>query len=81
MQGYDADWFLGASKDNEMKARTVSRTQRKLPVKHDKRCNRTEIIFGTLNGWRRTATLYDKCPKVFHSAIALIAAVTIGRVY
>jgi transposase len=34
-----------------------------------------EIIFGRLKDWRRVATRYDRCPKVFLSAIALAATV------
>ena len=31
------------------------------------------IMFGRLKAWRRVATRYDRCPKVFLSAIALAA--------
>jgi len=34
-----------------------------------------EIMFGRLKDWRRVATRYDRCPKVFLSAIALAATV------
>jgi transposase len=34
-----------------------------------------EIMFGRLKDWRRVATRYDRCPKVFLSAIALAALV------
>ncbi|MEQ9389970.1 transposase, partial [Marinovum algicola] len=37
--------------------------------------NRIEIMFGRLKDWRRVATRYDRCPKVFLSAIALAAIV------
>ncbi|WP_235952828.1 transposase, partial [Alterinioella nitratireducens] len=51
----------------------------KTPVKYDKRRykrrNRIEIMFGRLKDWRRVATRYDRCPKVFLSAIALAALV------
>jgi hypothetical protein len=40
-----------------------------------KRRNRIEIMFGRLKDWRRVATRYDRCPKVFLSAIALAAVV------
>jgi len=33
-------------------------------------------MFGRLKDWRRVATRYDRCPKVFLSAIALAAALT-----
>ncbi|AHD07948.1 Transposase [Phaeobacter gallaeciensis] len=55
------------------------RKQRKAPVKYDKRRykrrNCIEIMFGRLKDWRRVATRYDRCPKVFLSAIALTATV------
>ena len=48
-------------------------------MKYDKRrykCrNRIKIMFGRLKGWRRLATRYDRCPKVFLSAIVLVAIV------
>jgi transposase len=34
-----------------------------------------EIMFGRLKDWRRIATRYDRCPRVFLSAIALAATV------
>ncbi len=40
-----------------------------------KRRNRIEIMFCRLKDWRRVATRYDRCPKVFLSAIALAAVV------
>lgn len=50
------------------------RMQRKAPVKYDKRRykrrNRIEIMLGRLKDWRRVATRYDRCPKIFLSAIA-----------
>ncbi|WP_441295063.1 transposase [Leisingera sp. JC1] len=55
------------------------RKQHKIPVKYDKHLykkrNRIEIMFGRLKNWRRVATRYDRCPKVFLSAIALAATV------
>ena len=42
----------------------------------NKRRNRIEIyVRSSLKDWRRIATRYDRCPKVFLSAIALAAAV------
>jgi transposase len=32
-------------------------------------------MFGRLKDWRRVATRYDGCPKVFLSAVALAATV------
>ncbi|MCE8007471.1 transposase, partial [Aestuariivita sp.] len=50
--------------------RAVKRQKRRY-----KRRNRIEIMFGRLKDWRRVATRYDRCPKVFLSAIALAALV------
>ena len=78
-RGYDADWFRNALKDKGICACIPGRKQRKTPVKYDKRRykrrNRIEIMFGRLKDWRRVATCYDRCPKVFLSAIALAALV------
>lgn len=76
-RGYDAGWFRGALKDKGIRACIPGRKQRKTTVKYDKRRykrrNRFEIMFGRLKDWRRVATRYDRCPKVFLSAIALAA--------
>ena len=78
-RGYDADWFREALQDKGISACIPGRKQRKTPVKYDKRRykrrNRIEIMFGRLKDWRRVATRYDRCPKVFLSAIALAALV------
>lgn len=78
-RGYDADWFRDALKDKGKRACILGRKQRKTPVKYDKRRykrrNRIEIMFARLKDWRRVATPYDRCPKVFLSAIALAATV------
>ena len=78
-RGYDADWLRDALKDKGIRACIPGRRQRKTPVKYDKRRykrrNRIEIMFGRLKDWRRVATRYDRCPKVFLSAIALAALV------
>ena len=78
-RGYDADWFREALKDKGIKPCIPGRKSRGKPIKHDKRrCkrrNRIEIMFGRLKDWRRVATRYDRCPKVFLSAIALAATV------
>ena len=78
-RGYDADWFREALKDKVIRACIPGRKQRKKPIKYDKRRykrrNRIEIMFGRLKDWRRVATRYDRCPKVFLSAIALAAIV------
>ena len=78
-RGYDADWFREALQDKGIRACIPGRKQRKIPVKYDKRRykrrNRIEIMFGRLKDWRRVATRYDRCPRVFLSAIALAAIV------
>ena len=55
------------------------RTARGTAIQYDKRRykrrNRIEIMFGRLKDWCWVATRYDRCPKVFLSAIALAAAV------
>jgi len=82
-RGYDADWFREALKDKEIRACIPGRTQRKRPVKYDKRRykrrNRIEIMLGRLKDWRRVATRYDRYPKVLLSAIALAALVIYWR--
>jgi transposase len=74
-RGYDADWFRDALKDEGIKPCIRGRKSRNKPVKYDKRRNRIEIMFGRLKDWRRVATRYDRCPKVFLSAVALTATV------
>ena len=77
-RGYDADWFRDALQDKGIRACIPGRKSRAKPIRHDKRRyrrrNRIEIMFGRLKDWRRT-TRYDRCPKVFLSAIALAATV------
>jgi transposase len=76
-RGYDADWFREALRDKGIRACIPGRTSRDKPVRYDKRRykrrNRIEIMFGRLKDWRRVATRYDRCPKVFLSAVALAA--------
>lgn len=78
-RGYDADWFRDALKDKGITPCIPGRKSRGKPIKHDtrryKRRNRIEIMFGRLKDWRRIATRYDRCPKVFLSAVALAATV------
>jgi len=78
-RGYDADWLREALQDKGIRACIPSRKQRKTPVQYDKRRykrrSRIEIMFGRLKDWRCVATRYDRCPKVFLSAIALAATV------
>ncbi len=78
-RGYDADWFRDALLDKGIRACIPGRKQRRMPVRNDKRRykrrNCIEIMFGRLKDRRRVATRYDRCPKVFCSAIALAALV------
>ncbi|WP_442902526.1 IS5 family transposase [Frigidibacter sp. MR17.14] len=78
-RGYDADWFREGLQDKGLRVCIPGRKGRKSPVRYDrrryKRRNRIEIMFGRLKDWRRVATRYDRCPKVFLSAIALAATV------
>ena len=78
-RGYDADWFREALQDKGICACILGRKQRKTSVKYDKRRykrrNRIEIAFGRLKDWRHVATRYDRCLKVFLSAIALASLV------
>ena len=75
----NADWFREALEDKGIRACIPGRKQRKITVNYDKcrykRRNRIKIMFGRLNDWRRVATRYDRCRKVFLSAIALAATV------
>jgi len=79
VRGYDADWYREALQDKDIKPCIPGRKSRGRPVKYDKRRykrrNRIEIMFGRLKDWRRVATRYDRCPKVFLSAVALAATV------
>jgi|TARA_R100000935_G_scaffold57753_1_gene92454 transposase len=74
-RGYDADWFREALVDKGITPCIPGRKLRDKPVKYDKRRSRIEIMCGRLKDWRRIATRYDRCPKVFLSAIALAAAI------
>ena len=66
---YDAEWFREALKDKGIKPCIPGQKSHATPISHDKRRykhrNRIEIMFGHLKGWRRVATRYDRCPKVF----------------
>ena len=66
-------------KDTGIRPCIPGRKSRGKPIKPDKRRykrrNRIEIMFGRLNDSRRIATRYDRCPKVFLSAVALAATV------
>ena len=74
-----ADWFREALVGMGITPCIPGRKSRDKAIKDDKRRykrrNRIEIMFGRLKDWRRVATRYDRCPKVFLSAIALAATV------
>ena len=78
-RGYDADWFREALLDRGTRPCIPRRKSRSKPIRYDKRRyrrrNRIERMFGRLKDWRRVVTRYDRCPKVFLSAIALAATV------
>ncbi len=65
---------LGCFKVTDVHRKDVAKA-----VRYDKRRyrrrNRIEIMFGRLKDWRRIATRYDRCAKVFLSAVALAATV------
>jgi transposase len=72
---YDADRFSDALKDKGVKPCILGRKSRGKRIKHDKRRNRIEIMFGNLKDWRRVAVRHDRSPKVFLSAVSLAAIV------
>ncbi len=78
-RGYDADWFRNALTDMGIAPCIPSRRGRKIPIPHDpalyRQRHRIENSFARLKDWRRIATRYDRCPKVFLSACALAAVV------
>ena len=78
-RGYDADWFREVLSERGTRPCIPGRKSCKKVVRYDKRRykrrNRIERMFGRLRDWRRVATRYDRCPKVFLSAIALAATV------
>jgi len=78
-RGCDADWFRESLQNKGIKPCIPGRKSRTQSGKYDKRRykrrNRIEIMFGRLKDWRRVATRYDRCPKVFLSAVALAATV------
>jgi transposase len=74
-RGYDAEWFRDALEQKGIKPCVPGRKSRSMSVKHDKRSNHIEIMFGGLKDWRRVATRYDRCPTAYFSALALAATV------
>ena len=78
-RGYDADWYREALEDKGIKPCIPSRKSRKSPIPHDearyRNRHKIENSFARLKDWRRVATRYDRCPKIFLSACALAALV------
>ncbi|MCR9140438.1 MAG: IS5 family transposase [Alphaproteobacteria bacterium] len=78
-RGYDADWYREALEDKGIKPCIPSRRGRKVAIPHDearyRKRHKIENSFARLKDWRRVATRYDRCPKVFLSACALAAVV------
>ena len=73
--GYDANWYREALEDKGITPCIPSRKGRKVSILHDQNRYRIrhkiENGFARLKDWRRVATRYDRCPKVFLSARAL----------
>lgn len=78
-RGYDADWDREALEGTGIAPYIPSRKNRKVPIPHDearyRKRHKIENNFARLKDWRRVATRYDRCPKVFLSACALAAVV------
>lgn len=56
---YDADWLRHSGKDKWIKLFTSDHKSCGRSIRHNKRCNRIDIMFGRLNEWCRAATPYD----------------------
>ena len=78
-RSYDANWYREALEEKGIEPCIPSRKSHKVPNPLDEvRCRKRHKIdnsFTRLKDWRRVATRYDGCPKVFLSACALGAAV------
>jgi len=78
-RGYDADWYREGLERQGITPCIPSRRGRKVPISHDaaryRHRHKIENTFARLKDWRRFATRYDRCPKVFLSACALAAVV------
>ena len=75
-RGYDADWCREALSDRGTKPCIPGCKSHNKVISYDKRRsprrNRIERMCGRLKDWRRVSTRYDRCPKVFVSALSLI---------
>jgi transposase len=78
-KGYDADWFRDALTERGITACIPSKTNRKVPIPHDRALYRQrhkiENMFGRLKDWRRIHTRYDRCAHTFMSAISIAATI------
>jgi transposase len=79
MVGYDAGWFRNALAERGIVACIPSKTNRKIPIYHDRalyrQSHKVENMFGRLKDWRRIHTRYDRCAHTFFSAICIAATV------
>ena len=78
-KGYDAGWFRNALAERGIVACIPSKTNRIIPINHDRTLYRqrhkVENMFGRLKDWRRINTRYDRCAHTFFSAICIAATV------
>ncbi len=78
-KGYDADWFRDALAERGIEACIPSKSDRKVPIPHDKvlyrQRHKIENTFGRIKDWRRIHTRYDRCAHTFMSAICIAATV------
>ena len=78
-RGYDANWYSKALEGRGITPCIPSRKGCKVPIPHDevryRKRHKIEHSFTRLKDWRRVATRYDRCPKVFLSTCALAAVV------
>jgi len=78
-KGYDAGWFRQALAERGIAACIPSKSNRKIPIEHDRKLYRQrhkiENMFGRLKDWRRVHTRYDRCAHTFMSAICIAATV------
>jgi transposase len=78
-RGYDASWFRNALAERGIVPCIPSKTNRKIPIHHDRvlyrQRHKIENMFGKLKDWRRIHTRYDRCAHTFFSAICIAAIV------
>ncbi len=84
-RGYDADRFRKPLKNRVITQCIPPRKMRKFPIPHDadhyKRRHKIENSFARLKDWRRVATHYFRCTKVFLSAIVLLWLGVLGPAF